>query len=91
MILNFLGQLQESKRKPLSELITALGIPTVGITAAKLLEKWFGSMNRLLVASKEELQLVPGTYLCCHFLWGFFVVFSDPYFQVWILNHLQLL
>jgi NAD-dependent DNA ligase len=57
------GLMQESKSKPLSELITALGIPTVGTSAAKLLEKWFGSMNRLLVASKEELQLVPGTNL----------------------------
>lgn len=44
------------------ELITALGIPSVGVSAAKLLEKWFGSMDRLLLASKEELQLVPGVY-----------------------------
>jgi len=36
--------LQESKRKPLSDLITALGIPTVGTSAAKLLScflLWF--------------------------------------------------
>lgn len=52
--------IEESKGKPLWELITALGIPTVGVSAAKLLEKWFGSMDRLFLASKEELQLVPG-------------------------------
>jgi NAD-dependent DNA ligase len=55
--------MQESKSKPLSKLVTALAIPIVGTPAAKLLKKWFGSMSRLLVASKEELQLVPGTYL----------------------------
>ncbi|XP_073386648.1 uncharacterized protein [Physcomitrium patens] len=52
--------IEESKGKALWELITALGIPSVGVTAAKLLEQWFGSMERLLVASREELLLVPG-------------------------------
>lgn len=57
--------MQESKGKALWELITALGIPSVGVTAAKLLEQWFGSMERLLVASREELLLVPGIFILC--------------------------
>ncbi len=70
------------------ELIKALGIPTVGVSAAKLLEKWFGSMDRLLLASMEELQLVPGVYLFSSLhsslldgLYGFFfnTCRSDPF------------
>jgi len=55
--------MQVSKQKPLWELIVALGIPTVGNVAAKLLEKWFGSLDRLLSAKEEEFLHIPGLYL----------------------------
>lgn len=55
--------LQKSREKPLRELLVALGIPTVGNGAAKLLEKWFGSLDRLLRATIDELLLVPGFLL----------------------------
>ncbi|CAM6040821.1 unnamed protein product [Sphagnum compactum] len=52
--------IQVSKQKSLWELIVALGIPTVGNVAAKLLEKWFGSLDRLLSAKEEEFLHIPG-------------------------------
>jgi DNA ligase (NAD+) len=55
--------IQVSKQKSLWELIVALGIPTVGNVVAKLLEKWFGSLDRLLSAKEEEFLHIPGLSL----------------------------
>ena len=53
-----LDSIEASKRNDLSKLIFALGIRQVGEKAAKLLAKTFGSMDRLMQASLQELTEV---------------------------------
>ena len=53
-----IGSLGESKRRPLSRLIYALGIRFVGDSTGSLLARRFGSVDRLLVAGVEELEAV---------------------------------
>lgn len=48
--------IEASKQNDLSRLIFALGIRQVGEKAAKLLAKTFGSMDKLMQASREELS-----------------------------------
>lgn len=48
--------IEDSKQNDLSRLIFALGIRQVGEKAAKLLAKTFGSMDKLMQASREELS-----------------------------------
>jgi DNA ligase (NAD+) len=57
---NLLAQIEASKHRPLSRLLFALGIPFVGERAAELLAEHFGSVDRLMAASEEELRAVPG-------------------------------
>ncbi len=52
---NLLNQLEESKKRELPNLITGLGIRHVGERKAKVLANHFGSLDRLMSASKEEL------------------------------------
>jgi DNA ligase (NAD+) len=49
-----------SKSQPLSRLLTALGIPHVGETAARLLARHFGSMAALSSASAEQIEAIRG-------------------------------
>lgn len=49
-----------STSQPLSRLITALGIPNVGETAARLLARHFGTMQALRTASEEEVAQIRG-------------------------------
>lgn len=49
-----------SKRQPLSRLLFGLGIRHVGSTAAELLARQFGTMDRLMAASEEEIADVHG-------------------------------
>jgi DNA ligase (NAD+) len=49
-----------SKAQPLSRLLFALGIRHVGEGAAELLARRFGTMDRLLAASEEEIAEVRG-------------------------------
>jgi DNA ligase (NAD+) len=49
-----------SRAQPLSRLLFALGIRHVGVTAAELLARHLGSMDRLLEASEADINAIPG-------------------------------
>ncbi|MDR1977371.1 MAG: NAD-dependent DNA ligase LigA [Synergistaceae bacterium] len=57
---NLLDAVEESKKRPLSALIAALGIRFVGNKIAEILGDHFGSMEALRSVSEEELALVEG-------------------------------
>ncbi len=52
---NVLASIETSKTRPLSRLLHGLGIRYVGERTAELLAERFGTMDRLLAASEEEL------------------------------------
>ena len=52
--------IEQSKQQPLSRLINALGIRHVGEQSAQLLARHFGSMQRLMDASEDEIAEVRG-------------------------------
>ena len=56
---NLLAWIEESKHRPLSRLIAALGIRNVGVVAARSLAKAFGSMDVLKNATVLELAALP--------------------------------
>ena len=58
-IANLLASVEESKHRPLSRLIAALGIRNVGVVAARSLAKAFGSMDNLKNATVLELAALP--------------------------------
>ncbi len=49
-----------SRSRPLSNLLTALGIPHVGEAAARLLARHFGTMQALGGASAEQIEAIRG-------------------------------
>ncbi len=55
---NLLQSIEQSKNNELYRLIYALGIRYVGETVAKILAKHFGSLDKLMNASKEELTAI---------------------------------
>ncbi|MFQ5920132.1 MAG: helix-hairpin-helix domain-containing protein, partial [Thermoplasmata archaeon] len=55
---NLLDSLERSKDSSLPRLLTALGIRQVGEATAKLLAEKFGSLNKVMDASEEELTEV---------------------------------
>jgi DNA ligase (NAD+) len=55
---NLLSAIASSKEQPLWRLLAALGIPHVGVTAARTLSASFGTLDRLSAACLEELQAV---------------------------------
>ena len=57
---NVLESIEKSKRRPLSNILAALGIRHVGHETAELLVRRFGSMDRLIQATEEELAAIPG-------------------------------
>jgi DNA ligase (NAD+) len=57
---NLLDRLAESRRPQLGRFLYALGIPQVGEATADLLAGEFGTIEKLRVASEEELQRVEG-------------------------------
>jgi DNA ligase (NAD+) len=57
---NLVAAIEQSKQRPLSSIIAALGIFHVGGETADLLARRFGSVNRLMDATEEELQTIPG-------------------------------
>lgn len=57
---NLIRAIEASKSRPLSRLIFALAIPHVGETTAANLARAFGSMDRLMAASEEEIASVEG-------------------------------
>lgn len=57
---NLMAALQKSKGNDLSKLIFAMGIPHVGSNAAKLLAKYFRTMDRLMEAETDEVSAIDG-------------------------------
>ena len=57
---NLLDAIDESKERPLSRIIFALGIRHVGAETAEILIKHFDSMDKLSRASEEDLTAIPG-------------------------------
>ncbi|GGL46961.1 NAD-dependent DNA ligase LigA [Halocalculus aciditolerans] len=57
---NLLDELETSKRPPLDEFITAIGIPEVGPTVARDLARYFGDLDSILDADREDFQEVDG-------------------------------
>ncbi|MBN2713171.1 MAG: NAD-dependent DNA ligase LigA, partial [Planctomycetes bacterium] len=55
---NLVEALEEAKSRGLARLLTALSIPHVGTTAAQLIAKEFGSIDRLMEASEEEISSI---------------------------------
>ncbi len=55
---NLLAAIEKSKKQPLSRLLFALGIRHVGEKAAFVLADRFHTMEKLMSASKEELQSI---------------------------------
>ncbi|MCX8065469.1 MAG: NAD-dependent DNA ligase LigA [Candidatus Hydrogenedentes bacterium] len=56
---NLLNAIEASKNRPLSSLIFGLGIRHVGQHLAEVLAKHFGSIDKLMKASIEELTSIP--------------------------------
>ena len=56
---NLLDSLQESKTRPLSRLLFALGITFVGAKTAETLADHFHTLDNLMQASLEDLKLIP--------------------------------
>jgi DNA ligase (NAD+) len=55
---NLLEEIENSKRADLARVVFALGVPFVGERTAQLLAEHFGSLDKLAVASREELEEV---------------------------------
>ena len=56
---NLLAELEATKHPPLSEFLSAVGIPEVGPTTARALAEHFGALDAVMNASEEELTGVP--------------------------------
>jgi DNA ligase (NAD+) len=57
---NLMKAIDDSRTRPLSSLLAALGIPHVGSTAAELLAGEVGSLEKLENMSAEELEAIEG-------------------------------
>ena len=57
---NLVQAIDVSRQQPLSRLLFALGIRHVGATAAQLLARQFGTLDRLAAASAEDIAHVRG-------------------------------
>jgi DNA ligase (NAD+) len=57
---NVLASIEASKQQPFSRVLFGLNIPDVGWVTAQNLARHFGSVDRLLNASQEEIQAVEG-------------------------------
>ena len=55
---NLLQSIDQSRGRPFSRLLVALGVPHVGVTAARTLAEHFHTMQRLQVASVDELLAI---------------------------------
>jgi len=56
---NLIEEIEATREPPLSEFLTALGVPEVGTATARELARQFGSFEAIRTASAEELQAVP--------------------------------
>jgi DNA ligase (NAD+) len=59
-VANLLGAIEESKRRPLDRLLTALSIRHLGETGSVALARAMGHLDRIIAASPEELAAVDG-------------------------------
>ena len=59
-IRNLFNAIEASKKRPLGNLLTALGIPHVGATTAHDLAAEVGSLDKLTTMSAEELEALEG-------------------------------
>lgn len=57
---NILAQLEASKTQPLWRLVNALGLDHVGERNAQALANAFGTLDRLMDATPEQIEAVPG-------------------------------
>ncbi len=57
---NVLGSIEASRQQPFSRVLFGLNIPDVGWVTAQNLARHFGSVDRMLAASQEEIQEVDG-------------------------------
>ena len=57
---NLVASVDRSKEQPFHRVLYALGVPGIGAVNARQLAAHFRSMDRLLAASKEELEEVEG-------------------------------
>jgi DNA ligase (NAD+) len=57
---NLLAAIADSRNQPLARLLTALGVRYVGGIVAETLAQHYGSLDKLMAASEEELQGIPG-------------------------------
>ena len=57
---NLIEAINKSKKNDLSKLLFALGIRHIGAKAAKLLSVNFGTMEKIMSATKEEILLIDG-------------------------------
>lgn len=57
---NLLQAIDATRRRPLSQLLTALGIGYVGSVVANTLAEHFGSLDALMQATEEDLQEIEG-------------------------------
>ncbi len=58
-ITNLLNAIEESKKVPFEKVLFALGIRYVGAGAAVKIAKHFGSIQKIMVASAEEIEEIP--------------------------------
>jgi DNA ligase (NAD+) len=58
---NILTAIERSKNQPFANVLFALGIRYVGNTTAEKLVDYFGSMDALIAANREQLLAVPDT------------------------------
>ena len=59
-ISNLMTAIDASRRRPLANLLIALGIPHVGGSAAQILSEEVGSLERIQEMSADELEALPG-------------------------------
>ncbi|PSQ41821.1 DNA ligase (NAD(+)) LigA [Halobacteriales archaeon SW_5_68_122] len=57
---NLLTELEASREPPLSDLLSAFGVPEVGPTTAADIARQFGTLDAVMEASVEELRTVEG-------------------------------
>jgi len=59
-VANLMAAIDAARDRPMGRLLTALGIPLVGGTVARVLARRFMSMGRLLDTTDEELEVIDG-------------------------------
>ncbi len=57
---NLIAAIEASKSRPLAAVLSGLGVRHVGGETAELLARRFGSLPKLMDASEEDLQSIPG-------------------------------